>query len=273
MTKTLAIYSARDVMQAEFLVQVLASHEIEAQVVGAALSTLIGYVPASMVKVHVAEADADRARAVVDEFERSGRGGARRGGTEAEASPWTCANCGETIEPQFTECWNCQLPRGAPAIGAPPANGAAERLPPDPHIGIDLPCVRCAYNLRNLPVDRVCPECAHPAFASLVQAMQSQQEWLLENEPALRPCFDYIEALCGGFRIEAIAFVAHTWPLARQRSGDAANETEIADAVFDLALEFFGDPLTATRTMQLWKLTTAAQIRRLKERLAQLGFV
>jgi hypothetical protein len=107
MTKTLAIYSARDVMQAEFLVQVLASHEIEAQVVGAALSTLLGYLPASMVKVHVAEADADRARAVVDEFERSGRGGARRGGTEAEASSWICANCGETIEPQFTECWNC----------------------------------------------------------------------------------------------------------------------------------------------------------------------
>ena len=272
MAKTIAAYSARNELQAALLVQVLASHGIEAQVVGGALASLTGYLPTTPVSVHVDEADAERAKAVIEEFEQSGRGGQAAGPATGEA-PWTCANCGEMIEAQFTECWNCQLPRGAPAIDARPTNGAAERLRPDPHIGVDLPCVRCAYNLRNLPVDRVCPECAHPAFASLVQAMQSQQEWLLENEPALRPCFDYIEALCGGFRIEAVAFVAHTWPLARQRAGDAANEAEIADAVFDLALEFFGDPLTATRTMQLWKLTNAAQIRRLKERLAQLDFV
>ena len=23
------------------------------------------------------------------------------------ADPWTCPDCGERIEPQFTECWNC----------------------------------------------------------------------------------------------------------------------------------------------------------------------
>jgi hypothetical protein len=294
MTRTLAIYSARDAMQADFLVGVLASHEIEARTVGAALSTLTGYLPAGAVTVHVAEADAARARAVVEAFERSGRGAAS-GGVGAAAASWTCANCGETIEPQFAECWNCQLPRGAPAIGgAGDGAGGEGRLPPDPHLAVDLACVRCAYNLRNLPIDRACPECAHPAFASLVQVMQSQQEWLLENEPALRPCFDYLEELCGGFRIEAVAFVAHAWPLARQRAADAAiraaarahgtirtalappappDDEQVAESVRELAIDFFGDPLTASQVMQRWQLTTTAEIRRLKDRLAQLSFI
>jgi len=25
--------------------------------------------------------------------------------------PWTCGNCGEVLEPQFSQCWNCGSPR------------------------------------------------------------------------------------------------------------------------------------------------------------------
>jgi hypothetical protein len=25
--------------------------------------------------------------------------------------PWTCAKCGEVLEPQFSQCWNCGSPR------------------------------------------------------------------------------------------------------------------------------------------------------------------
>lgn len=25
--------------------------------------------------------------------------------------PWTCSRCGEVLEPQFAECWNCGTPR------------------------------------------------------------------------------------------------------------------------------------------------------------------
>lgn len=32
---------------------------------------------------------------------------------EAGESPWRCRGCGESIEPQFAECWNCGA--GAPA--------------------------------------------------------------------------------------------------------------------------------------------------------------
>jgi rubrerythrin len=26
-------------------------------------------------------------------------------------APWTCRQCGEVLEPQFAECWNCGAPR------------------------------------------------------------------------------------------------------------------------------------------------------------------
>ena len=29
------------------------------------------------------------------------------------SSPWKCNNCGESVEGQFTECWNCQVGRSA----------------------------------------------------------------------------------------------------------------------------------------------------------------
>jgi hypothetical protein len=25
--------------------------------------------------------------------------------------PWTCSRCGEVLEPQFAQCWNCGAPR------------------------------------------------------------------------------------------------------------------------------------------------------------------
>jgi len=32
-----------------------------------------------------------------------------------QASSWTCRNCGESVEGQFTECWNCQAHRPDPS--------------------------------------------------------------------------------------------------------------------------------------------------------------
>ena len=34
---------------------------------------------------------------------------------ESVKKPWHCVGCGETIEGQFTECWNCGRERSGPA--------------------------------------------------------------------------------------------------------------------------------------------------------------
>lgn len=31
--------------------------------------------------------------------------------TPVAGDPWTCRQCGEVLEPQFAQCWNCGAPR------------------------------------------------------------------------------------------------------------------------------------------------------------------
>jgi len=59
-----------------------------------------GWWDAKPVEVWIADdCDLDRARAIVTEFEKPA--------AEASGWVWRCAKCGETSEPQFTECWKC----------------------------------------------------------------------------------------------------------------------------------------------------------------------
>jgi hypothetical protein len=56
----------------------------------------------------------------------------------------------------------------------PPANeNPAAPLDADGRVGADRNCVTCGYNLRTLPADGVCPECATPVMYSL-------RDWLLQ---------------------------------------------------------------------------------------------
>ena len=48
-----------------------------------------------------------RARELADDF------GRRPTPSDRPPATWTC-RCGETIEEQFTECWNCRRPKPAP---------------------------------------------------------------------------------------------------------------------------------------------------------------
>ena len=51
------------------------------------------------------DADFDRARALVDGIVAAAH----------ESAPgWRCASCGEPMEGQFTDCWNCGAPRPEP---------------------------------------------------------------------------------------------------------------------------------------------------------------
>ena len=125
-------YLARDAAHARMLIMVLEQHGIRASIVGEALQSAIGGLPAfpSLAEIWVEEADLEAARRILV-------------GTETTPSPthcatcgynlwglpeprcpecsepfrrveetppppsWQCPTCGETLEGHFTACWRC----------------------------------------------------------------------------------------------------------------------------------------------------------------------
>lgn len=104
------VYEARDITEAEFVKGLLAAEEIHAVVQTSALESILGDVVAnseSLPSVWVPEEDETRSLVVISEM--------KQGGPAAlEPRPaWTCPNCGETVEGQFTQCWKCGTARPA----------------------------------------------------------------------------------------------------------------------------------------------------------------
>ena len=44
---------------------------------------------------------------VEDPFEPAALRALERAATAPSGAPWTCSQCGEELEPQFTTCWRC----------------------------------------------------------------------------------------------------------------------------------------------------------------------
>ena len=97
------VYTAADFMLVGHLEAVLQRHRIDCVVKNRHLVGGAGELPPTEVwpEIWVAEHDARRAREVI-------------AGVLAEDAPvppdWTCPRCGEHVEGQFAECWNCQAP-------------------------------------------------------------------------------------------------------------------------------------------------------------------
>ena len=110
------VYTARDPMDANFVSGLLKQQGIEAVVQGEALGTAWGTLPLSaesLPTVWVPEADVERAKPVIEEYRRTDEANAVEGSQAARAT-WVCANCGEKVEEQFTQCWKCGHDRPAP---------------------------------------------------------------------------------------------------------------------------------------------------------------
>ncbi len=100
----LEVYSADDMMDAEFIRHVLAEQGIQARIIGESLQTIIGNLPAVWVtpRIWVCEEDFAQAEILVDEAKTEQR---RRAALRKE---WTCSHCGETNTADFEICWSCQ---------------------------------------------------------------------------------------------------------------------------------------------------------------------
>ena len=103
------VYSARDEVDAHLIQGLLAQHGIDAVVQTEGLSGILGTVqtsPEAAPSLWVKEEDEAAAIAALSDI--------KDGQTPvAEGVAWKCPNCGESIEPQFSECWNCGESRPA----------------------------------------------------------------------------------------------------------------------------------------------------------------
>jgi hypothetical protein len=86
-----AVYHARNLLEGA---------GIQVLVKNAALSSAMGELPPSECQAELwvlNDADVERAREILS--------------AQPAGSEWSCAGCGETLGPQFTQCWRCQKMR------------------------------------------------------------------------------------------------------------------------------------------------------------------
>jgi hypothetical protein len=115
------VYTARDEMDASFVQGLLKQEGIEAVIQGQALGEVWANLPLgneSLPTVWVEDADVERARPVVEAYRQTDRANADEAVAERPRSTWTCSQCGEKVEEQFTQCWHCGHNR-------PPGDGTA----------------------------------------------------------------------------------------------------------------------------------------------------
>lgn len=121
------VYTGRDELDAHFVKGLLLQQGIVSVVQGGALQETWGglnLTDEALPSVWVEDADVERAKPIIEEYkQRDQADAALEVGNDGERDPipprptWTCAQCGEKVEEQFTQCWHCGHPR--------PAGGAA----------------------------------------------------------------------------------------------------------------------------------------------------
>jgi rubrerythrin len=103
------VYSAADLTEAYFLRDLLENGGIATRVVGDTLTGMIPPGAETAPRLWVFRADEERAREIVDDFERNHRH--RPSTDEPPAETWRCPTCGEAVDIDFELCWNCQTPK------------------------------------------------------------------------------------------------------------------------------------------------------------------
>lgn len=120
------VYTGRDEMDAHFVKGLLEQEGIEAVVTGENLEATWSTLPLSdksLPGVWVQDGDVDRALVIVKDYAQVDAVNADDDVEDAPRPTWKCANCGEAVEEQFSECWNCGHSRPATAPVVDPGEG------------------------------------------------------------------------------------------------------------------------------------------------------
>ena len=99
------VYSAVDVPEAHLVQAMLLDAGIEARIVGDHLQGAVGDLPAVSIapRIWVHAQNVEKARQIILAWQQE-----KRDSRAGDASKWKCSGCGETNEPAFELCWNCQ---------------------------------------------------------------------------------------------------------------------------------------------------------------------
>jgi hypothetical protein len=83
---------------------ILESYGIDSKIVGENRAAAVGEIPPieAWIELHVNEEDEKKALEIIDVVIKD---------PIDEGDAWTCPECGEEIEPQFSTCWNCGTDR------------------------------------------------------------------------------------------------------------------------------------------------------------------
>lgn len=103
------VHTARHPTEAHLIKGMLEAEGIRAEVKGDQLYGAFGELPILPSVWVLDDTLAEQADRVIIDFLRGGA--ARRYGHQR----WTCTQCGEVLEGQFTDCWKCGSPRPQPA--------------------------------------------------------------------------------------------------------------------------------------------------------------
>jgi len=96
------VYIASDMIDAELFKDYLLTLRITAIVKGAMLTGIIGEIPTNTYPTVWIDDERDYAlaRKAVVNYEHENM-------KSANGEKWSCLQCGESIEPQFSQCWSC----------------------------------------------------------------------------------------------------------------------------------------------------------------------
>jgi hypothetical protein len=99
------VYVARDITDAGIVRGMLEANGIAVEMRGEAMSSVRGLLPYSREaapKVCVEERDYERAMALIDQA------------VPQSGAAWTCGQCGERVDAELGECWQCGTTRVSP---------------------------------------------------------------------------------------------------------------------------------------------------------------
>ena len=105
----LVVVATGHIGEMDLIMNILAAHNINSYLKDEIIGTVAPHIAspggAGAVKICVVEPDVNKAKVIIEDI-RSSASEAQDSISENEL--WSCLKCGEKVEVQFNQCWNCQ---------------------------------------------------------------------------------------------------------------------------------------------------------------------